>query len=483
MIAIIGVSSGVRRDGDICRLHAAGLDILTGTFMRHTIVILSLLTALAAGGVAHAAAYLAGDLPRRAALGFASEPDGGAIKVVQVAEGSAAATAGLLVGDQIAAINGGPVGDVLDGADRLRRTLANTELRLSVLRQGRRLDLKFTAPPRPLEDMPGMDSIYDAAQVGGAKLRTITAIPAGARGPLPVLLLTQWVSCGSIEHNARSPWRRAVAEFVRAQKVAYVRVERASDGDSEGPACHKLDYDTEVRHYVEAFDAVLSSNKRLDPSRVFIMGSSLGSTTAPLVALALQERGRRVLGVAVQGGGAVTYFERMLNFERFYLERRPDAVKPHEIHDQMMKRIHFLHEYLIKGRSPDEIARDSAEMAAIRADIRGLGAGEHYGRPYTWHQQAARRNFLAAWAALKARVLVVFGEYDQFESVHGHALIAQIVNRLRPGGARFLEIKGADHDLVMHRTIEEAYADAESTQRRDKDLFDALGQMMRQALR
>lgn len=451
--------------------------------MRHTIVILSFAAALAASSVAQAAAHMAGDLPRRAALGFVAEPDGGVLKVAQVGEGSAAATAGLLVGDQIAAINGGSTGNALDDVDRLRRTLANTELRLGVVRQGRRLDFKFTVPPRPLEDMPGMDSFYDVVRVDGAKLRTITAVPAGSRGHLPVLLLTQWVSCGSIEHHARSPWRRAAAEFVRAQKVAYVRVERASDGDSEGPACHKLDYDTEVRHYVEAFDAVLSSNKRLDPSRVFIMGSSLGSTTAPLVGLALQERGRRVRGVAVQGGGAVTYFERMLNFERAYLERRPDAVKPHEIHDQMMKRIHFLHEYLVKGRSPDEIARDSAEMAATRADIRGLGAGEHYGRPYAWHQQAARRNFLAAWAALRARVLVVFGEYDQFETAHGHALITQMVNRLRPGSGRYLEIKGADHDLVMHRTIEEAYADAESTQRRDKDHFDALGQMMRQALR
>ncbi len=451
--------------------------------MRYTIVILSLLAALAATGAAQAAAHMAGDLPRRAALGFAVEPDDGAIKVVQVDEASAAAAAGLRVGDQIMSISSGWTGNVLDDVDRIRRTPGNSELGLTVSRQAQRLDLKFTVPPRPLEDMPGMDSYYDVAEVGGARLRTITAVPAGSSGRLPVLLLTQWVSCGSIEHNAQSPWRRAAAQFVRAQKIALVRVERASDGDSEGPACHKLDYDTEVRHYVEAFDAVLLSNNRLDPSRVFIMGSSLGSTTAPLVGLALQERGRRVLGAAVQGGGAVTYFERMMHFERFYLERRPDAVKPHEIHDQMMKRIHFLHEYLIAGRSPDEIVRDDAEMAALRKDIRGLGAGEHYGRPYAWHQQAARRNFLAAWAALDARVLVVFGEYDQFETAHGHAIIAQMVNRLRPGTARYLEIKGADHDLVMHRTAEEAYADAESTQRRDKEFFDALAQMMRQAMR
>ena len=47
-----------------------------------------------------------------------------------------------------------------------------------------------------------------------------------------------------------------------------------------------------------------------------IYGSSLGSTTAPLVA-----QGKKVAGIIVQGGGAVTYLERMINFDRLYLER------------------------------------------------------------------------------------------------------------------------------------------------------------------
>ena len=450
--------------------------------MRHGIVILLLAFtwASSASGVS-AAAMVAGDLPRRAALGFGTEAVDGTIRVARVDAGSAAEAAGVRVDDLVAAIDGVAVSHPLDGRDRLRRTLGGAELRLGLSRQGRRLNVRFPVPPRPFEDMPGMDSYYDAVAVGGATLRTITAVPTGARGRVPALLFAQWVSCGSIEHRADSPWRRAAADFARSRGLAFVRVERSSDGDSEGPACHKLDYDTEVRHYIEAYDALLARHPRLDPSRVFILGSSLGSTTAPLIGQALQERGRRVLGIAVQGGGAVTYFERMMGFERFYLERRPDAVQPHQIHEQMMKRIHFLHEYLIRGRSPDAIARDSADMAAVRADIRGLGAGEHYGRPYAWHQQAAKRNFLAAWASLKARVLVVFGEFDQFETAHGHALIVNMVNRLRPGTARYLEFKGADHDLVTHRTAEDAYADAESMTRNDEAFFDAFGQLIRQA--
>ena len=452
--------------------------------MRHAIVIFAAWLVCVAVAPALAKAIVAGDLPRRAVLGFASEVADGAISVVRVDAGSPAANAGLRVGDRIVAIGGTQVSDPLEGRDRLRRTLANGELSLRVQRQGARIDVRFTVSARPLEDMPGMVSHYDVAPGGGGvKLRTITAVPEQARGRVPVLLLAQWVSCGSIEHNPQSPWRRAVAEFVRAHGLAFVRVERSSDGDSEGPACHKLDYDSEVAHYIAAFDHVLTSNPQLDAGRVFVLGSSLGSTTAPLIALALQERGRGILGIAVQGGGAVTYFERMLHFERFYLERRPKEVKPVDIHDQMVKRIHFLHEYLIAGRSPDDIARDSAEMAAIRADVRGLGRGEHYGRPYAWHQQAARRNFLAAWSALKARVLVVFGEFDQFETAHGHALIATMVNRLRPGTARFVFVNGGDHDLAVFKSAEDAYADVPGAVPNDKAMFNAMSLLVRQALK
>lgn len=428
--------------------------------MRHRIVIVLAAIALVAIGMDHAeaSATLAGDLPRRAALGFTPDIDGEAVAVVRVQAGSPAETAGIKAGDRVVAINGAAVTNPLDGLDRLKRIMP-AAVRLTVARGGQSVQIAFTAPTRPLEDMPGMDSFYDVADVApGVRLRTIVATPQGASGRLPTLLFTQWVSCGSIEHNQQSPWRAALADFVRRNGMALARVERAPDGDSVGPACHRLDYDSEVAHYVAAYDRLLRSSPHLDRNRVYVLGSSLGSTTAPLVAKALQDRGVRVLGVAVTGGGAVTYFERMVNFERHYLERRPKDVQPTQIYGQMMNRLAFLNEYLIKARMPDDIARDSAAMAAVRGDILGLDRFAHYGRPFAYHQQAAKRDFLSAWVGLKGRALAVFGEFDQFEDRHGHALIAQMMNRLRPGSARFVELPRTDHDLAVHQTIEDAYA-------------------------
>ncbi|MEM8659795.1 MAG: MerR family transcriptional regulator [Pseudomonadota bacterium] len=79
--------------------------------------------------------------------------------------------------------------------------------------------------------------------------------------------LQDWIDDAGLEHGG----------------LAKVRVERAGSGDSEGPPCSKLDYDTEVAHYIAVFTKLLN-NPLLNSEEVFVFGSSLGSTTAPLVA-------------------------------------------------------------------------------------------------------------------------------------------------------------------------------------------------------
>ncbi len=339
------------------------------------------------------------------------------------------------------------------------------------------LFLSFTAQSE--ESIANVDSHYGVVEVrDGSRLQSIITLPAGDSSPRHPLLFTQWVSCGSLEYREGSNSRELLATLARDSGLALVRVERAALDDS-GPGCEELDYDTEVSHYVEAFSQLLD-DERIDASRVYVYGSSLGSTTAPLVAAQLQERGFDIGGIMVQGGGAVTYLERMLNFDRIYLERRPDAVSPADIHDEMLLRVKFQYEYLVAGRHPDEVARDSADMARIREDILGLGDTDHYGRPYAWHQQAAKHNFLAAWATIDAPVLVIFNAFDQFEARHGHRLIADTVNRLRPGTATFVERPNIGHSDNRYETIEDAYTRQGGTpawQEAAEIMLDWLGEM------
>jgi pimeloyl-ACP methyl ester carboxylesterase len=313
---------------------------------------------------------------------------------------------------------------------------------------------------RPLEATPGLETEYGALRTSeGVRLRTILTRPAGTKGRLPAIFLAQWVSCDSIEFR---PNRDSILRQLAIRSgMVMIRVERSGNGDSEGPPCSALDYDTEVRHYREALDQ-LSSHPWVDPGRIIIFGNSLGATTAPLIA-----EGRKVAGVLVQGGGALTYLERMIAFDRLYLERS-GKYAPEAIQQQMVRRIAF-HSLYLGGMDPARVEAMRPDLAGVWQSIRGAEPGSHYGRPFAWHEQAAKRNFLAAWAKLEAPVMVVHGEYDQFEPRHGHELIAETVNRLRPGTATFLEISHGDHELSIYPTAEAAYA-GEGGERRF-DLF------------
>lgn len=407
-----------------------------------------LMLLIAAASEAAAETIVRGSLERRAELGFRAVEDGAALEVARLDPQSAAARAGVREGDVIVALNGRRFARAYEGAAWLQRLRGGARVRLGLEREGRALEAAFTAPPAPLERDPALDIEYDELVATGARLRTILTRPAGSAGRLPVLLLTQWVSCGSLESTAPSVAQlRALA--ARAG-MALMRVERSGAGDSLGPACHELDYDTEVRHYREAL-ARLLRHDWIDPARVVIYGNSLGATTAPLVA-----QGFPVAGVMVQGGGAVTYVERMIGFDRLFLER--SGVPPAEIDRRMRESIAFHAEYLLRGRTPEQIARERPELAHVWSRLRGTGDGTHYGRSYAWHQQAAARDFLAAWARIEAPVLVVYGEHDQFETRHGHRLIVDTINRLRPGTATFVEIPGGDHELEIYASAEDAYA-------------------------
>ncbi len=307
-----------------------------------------------------------------------------------------------------------------------------------------------------VESMPGVDSYYhDVVVSDGATLRAIVTLPEGDARPRQPLWFAQWVSCGSVEYREGSNSREVLAALARESGLALVRVERSAV--SGGPACEGLDFDTEFEHYVDAFQQLLDV-EQVDASRVYVYGSSLGSNTAPLLAARLAAAGVDIGGVMVQGGGAVTYLERMLNFDRIYLERRPDAVAAADIHAEFLARAKFHYEYLVAGRHPDDVANDSQAMRAVREDVLGLGESDHYGRPFAWHQQMAQRNFLAAWAEVDAPVLVIFNAFDQFETRHGHALIVDTVNRRRPGTARLIERPGIGHSDNRYASIEKAYA-------------------------
>lgn len=408
------------------------------------------------GDIALAEFSVEGDLPRRAEHGFSVSVENKRLAVAEVVAESPAAAAGLAAGDIIVSVNGQSYAHDFEGRELLRRLDGGVEARLAVTRDGAERSLVFTPDSLPFLDHEGVNTRYGAFRASdGSVLRTALSRRQGLGGPLAVVALIQWVSC-SVVTDRVPPELQAVQE---ALPVAIYRVDRTASGDSEGPACHELDYDTEIRHYTEAL-LHLAGDPSVDRSRVYLYGSSLGSTEAPLVAQALKRNGLQVAGLMVQGGGGVTYLERMITFDRINLERRADR-DFRAIHEGMNARIQFQVEYLGKGRDPDEIAGDGPAMEAVRGDILGLDELNHYGRPFAWHQQAARHDFLEAWLDAAAPTLVAYAEFDQFEGQHGHRVIVDVLNREHPGLAEFVLLPHINHFNDFHTDADQAYFRAE----------------------
>jgi hypothetical protein len=412
---------------------------------------LAALALVAGSGAARAESVLTGDLPRQAALGFAVEQDAGKLRLGRLDPDSPAARAGLRDGDVVVEVGGRRFVKDYVGADLLRRLDGGVEVELTVERAGQPLSTRFTPQPLALEAVSGVDTVYGVVEMpDGARLRTLVTRPRGASGPLPAIFFTQWVSCDSVEFTHSDIGLEVMRGVAERSGMAMIRVERSSGGDSEGPGCHELDYDTEVAHYRTAFRALVRP-PLVDPRRTVVWGNSLGSTTAPLVAA-----GQSVAGMIVGGGGAQTYFERMLQFDRIGFER--SDTDPGEVDRWMRQHAEFHVEYLLHGKSPEQVAAQRPDLAGVWGRMRGTGDGVHYGRPYAYHQQAAAKDFLAAWAGVAAPALVLYQEYDQFEYAEGHRVIAETLNRLRPGSASYLELPRMGHDFRVYPSREAAAA-------------------------
>ena len=307
------------------------------------------------------------------------------------------------------------------------------------------------------ESHPGVLTSYERfATRDGLMLQTIITKPENVSERLPAILFVQWLSCDTvgISSNPRDGWSAMLRRVVRESKALVWRTEKRGVGSSQGN-CATMDYETELSDHREAL-ARLRQRPDVDPQRIFIFGGSIGGTYAPLLAA-----DQDLAGVIVWGAGATTWAERMMKFERNALEL--GGIEPRSLATEMNERFQFLNRYLIDGATPTEIAASNPQLGKVWSRMVGTEASSHYGRPFTFHQQAQRADWAAAWSRVKVPVLAMYGEYDWFESRDATALISRIVNRTRPGLATFVEIPKMNHHFTLFTTAEDAFAERNGT--------------------
>jgi pimeloyl-ACP methyl ester carboxylesterase len=304
------------------------------------------------------------------------------------------------------------------------------------------------------EALEGVDAQYgELVTRDGTRLRTMVTRPQGASGRLPAILFVQWLSCDSVElkPGAGDGWSRMLRRVIQESGAVVLRVDKRGVGGSGGGPCSALDYETELADHREAL-RYLSQLTSVDPERIVVFGASMGGNFAPLVA-----SGKKVAAVIIWGAGAKSWFERMMTFERQRRERSPE-VPPARINADMKLVTRTLYRYLILGEHPSPV-NAPADPAHAFPLLLGVDAKTHYGRPFKFHHQAQAQDWAAAWANVRAPVLVLYGEYDWFEDAAGHEMIARTVNRTAPGNGRFRVIPQTDHHFMRYPTAEAAFAE------------------------
>jgi hypothetical protein len=319
-------------------------------------------------------------------------------------------------------------------------------------------------PDAPDESLRDVETRHESITVApDVRIRAVVTRPADAQGRLPAVLFVAWLSCDSTElSSSEGGWNTMIRGLIEGSGAVVMRTDKRGVGDSEGGPCSALDYETDLADQRLALDH-LRAHPWVDPDRIVVYGASMGANMAPLLAAESQ-----VAGVAVWGGGATTWFERTLAFERNALEL--GEADPANLDATVRERARFLTRYLLEGHTPAQIAQADPALGRQWAEIVGTGDGTQYGRPLTFHQQAARQNWAAAWARVDAPVLVLYGEYDWFERADAHALIADIV-RANGQTAQLEILPGIDHHFTRYPDARSAFkgeggkADAEAALR------------------
>ena len=95
--------------------------------------------------------------------------------------------------------------------------------------------------------------------------------------------------------------------------------------------------------------------------------------------------------------------------------------------------------------------------------------------PYTYMQAVADISLGGNWKSADFPVLVVYGTSSPVTTAHQSRYLADLINRLHPGRATYVEIPGMSHDLA-HYESQQAFMNRDPASRHpfDTALIDAM---------
>ena len=298
-----------------------------------------------------------------------------------------------------------------------------------------------TARPGPKrEHFQNAKVLYGWAQDSrGERLRTFITRPNNATGKVPAIFFVGWLSCDSMEYpdaDTKDGFGILLRRLIEQSGYATLRMDKHGVGDSEGD-CGKADFAEELSGYQSAFEEMLKYDF-INPAKIFLIGLSNGGGTSPLV-----PRQHPVRGYIAASSWGRTWYEHMLELERRRLTK--DGKSPAEVNAAINAFVEFYTLYLIKGMTPGQVIAQHPKWKSLWYD----SPDGQYGRPAAFYQQLQALNLGEIWQKVNEPVLIIHGAADNIMSRADSEALGQIVNRVHPGHARYLEVDDMTHGFTV----------------------------------
>jgi pimeloyl-ACP methyl ester carboxylesterase len=433
-----------RRDGDDANRIPHDVSILYNDRMR-TLFSLFLLLISAGCATTPSASTITTTTPspqhdvlkRRLALGAQLMPAPEGVKVGQLAPNGAAAASGLRTGDTIVAIAGHEVKRPEEIVAAMKQLSAGPAV-FQLLRDGAPASVTVQLKEVPPEQSADYDVVYDSVRAAGALRRTIITKPHGSE-KRPAVLFAGGIGCYSLDGAPAvvNGYIALIQELTR-QGFVVMRVEKSSMGDSEGIPCQQQNFENELAGY-RAGLAKLATYPYVDPSRIFLIGHSIGGIVAPVIASEQPLRG--VVAMSTAG-------HRWLDYEEVNTRRQVgmEGKSGAELDDTVALHGRCARRFMIEGASPEAIVKDDPKCEEMI----------HYPAHQTYMQQIAALDPSALWKRVSAPVLLIHGASDFVTDRDEHEVIAAAVNATHPGNATVLIEPRMDHFMRDVESMDES---------------------------
>jgi pimeloyl-ACP methyl ester carboxylesterase len=227
-----------------------------------------------------------------------------------------------------------------------------------------------------------------------------------------------------------------------------MRVERSGVGDSEGPASRETDFFADVAAYRAALESL-----RGDPGvrSVILFGHSVGGMIAPLLA----SEGSGIDGVVVFGTSAWRWHECIVRTTR--RQRELAGLQGEALESYVSGWAELNGRVCRDGLTPEQVFAQSPRLRMLEGSAaRGNAL---FGRVVAFYQQLDRVDLRALWSTVACPVLVAHGEYDWVCATDEGREIAERIDAVSPGRARFVELSRVGHDFRTHESLARSFAD------------------------